>query len=91
MDLKRQMETIQQHLLPIKYTNEDCFMQENDKYGQASQISDFKSLCGFEVRTSVIIGLRIVVGHHCSHSSAYLLEDYFMLVTVLNTSSILTH
>lgn len=55
------MENIQQPLLPIKYTNEDCFMQENDKYGQGIQISDFKSLCAFEMRTPVIIGLRIVV------------------------------
>ena len=35
--------------------------RKNDSYAQVIQIPDFKSLCGFEVRTPMIVGLKIVV------------------------------
>lgn len=35
--------------------------RKNDNYGPVIQIADFKPLCGFEVRTPMIVGLKIVV------------------------------
>lgn len=57
-------------LSPIMYTNPVyksriqmwvVLYRENDNYGQVIQIPDFRSLCGFEVRTPMTAGLIIVV------------------------------
>lgn len=47
----------------ISYDVYKCglFYKENDKYKQIMQASDVQSLCGFEVRTPIIAGLKIVV------------------------------
>lgn len=78
------------NLFPIMYTNVTALYRKNDNYGRIIQIADFKSLCGFEVRTSMIGGLKIVIVV-ISVISQYLLGAYFVPGTVLNTSSILTH